>query len=59
MRMHQQIQALVSENETLKQQNNVLLASEDAYKFVFRIYLSLYLILLQERLQDTCELNFP
>jgi hypothetical protein len=57
--MHQQIQALVSKNKTLKQQNNVLLASEDAYKFVFRMYLSLYLILLQERLQDTCELNFP
>ncbi|KAG2064403.1 hypothetical protein BDR04DRAFT_1162619 [Suillus decipiens] len=37
MRMHQQIQALVSENETLKQQNNVLLASQDAYKNAFKI----------------------
>ncbi|KAG2113387.1 hypothetical protein DEU56DRAFT_919716 [Suillus clintonianus] len=37
MRMHQQIQALASENETLKQQNNVLLASQDAYKNAFKI----------------------
>lgn len=59
MRLHQQIQALVSENEALKQQNNVLLASQDAYKFVFCVSLSLYLILLQECLQDTCKLNFP
>ncbi|KAG1774495.1 hypothetical protein EV702DRAFT_1047660 [Suillus placidus] len=31
------IQALASENETLKQQNNVLLASQDAYKNPFKI----------------------
>ncbi|KAG1753255.1 hypothetical protein EDB19DRAFT_1668215 [Suillus lakei] len=37
MRMHQQIQALASENETLKQQNNILLASQDAYKNAFKI----------------------
>ncbi|KAG1787101.1 uncharacterized protein HD556DRAFT_1449156 [Suillus plorans] len=37
MRMHQQIQALVSENKTLKQQNNALLGSQDAYKNAFTI----------------------
>jgi hypothetical protein len=35
MSMYQQIQALMNENDTLKQQNNILLASQDAYKYVF------------------------